>query len=111
MAQATTLPTRFADQSASVLGAHTHLIERLQANAPHYLNPRYLADADDINERAEHLQRILIAVTDYVGAAVTDIADSSNCIDKKYIFGCLNDLTSEIVGTLNIAADEMQSAA
>lgn len=111
MAQATTLPTRFADQPNTLLGAHAHLIERLNVNKPHHLGPRYLVDAEDLNERSEHLQGLMIAVTDYVRLAVKDVDECSNQIDGRYIIGCLDDLTGEITGALRIAAEDLQAAA
>jgi hypothetical protein len=50
--------------------AHTRLIERLAVSTPHRI--LYIADARDLGERAEHLQQVLGAVLDYVGAIVVD---------------------------------------
>ena len=115
MPQITNEPIRFvpvpASPAATILGAHAHLIERLAGNKPCHLNPAWHADADDFNERAEHLQRAFIAFSDYVRVAVKDIADTSTELDENYIFGCLNDLGSEIVGALEIAADKREVAA
>lgn len=107
-------PIRFRAPAAiphTILDAHAHLIERIEANKPCHLNPAHLADADDINERAEHIRFLMMAVTDYVRVAVKDIDDSSNHIDAKYIYGYLDDLTSEIVGALRNAADDIDAAA
>lgn len=114
MAQAINLPIRFPIRPTTpptILSAHAHMVERIEANKPCYLNPAHLADADDINERAEHIRFLMMAVTDYVRVAVKDIDDSSNHIDAKYIYGCLDDLTSEIVGALRNAADDIDAAA
>lgn len=114
MPKADTLPTRFgtpAVSSSTVIEAHIHLIERLESNLPSRIGPPYRADADDFNQRAEHLRRLMIAITDYIGVAIADIADVSHEIDRKYVLGCLDDLTGEIVGSLTIAADDMQRAA
>jgi hypothetical protein len=50
--------------------AHTGLIELLAVLKPYRI--LYIADARDLAERAEHLQQILGAVLDYVGAIVVD---------------------------------------
>lgn len=112
MARAVPTPTRPAALAASLTGAHAHLIERITQNKPAALNPWYIADADDFTERAEHLRRVFLAVEDYVLAAVNDIAASSNAVvDKKYLLGCLADLTGEIVGSLENTADDLRMAA
>ena len=108
MAQATGTPTRFAPAVPTVLGAYAHLIGRLAANRPHYLNPRMIADAADFNERANHLRNLMIAVTDYVRVSLKDIGDSSGVeMDVKYVEGAFHDLTGDVTGALRNAADRM----
>src|SRR5271170_2596266 len=92
---------------SSILGAHAHLVERLRENKPAPLRAWFLADAHDFEDRAEHLRTLLIAVGDYVQAAVNDIASYSNApVDKKCIAGCLADLGAEVVGSLSFTAED-----
>jgi hypothetical protein len=68
---------------STVEEAHTGLIERLAGSKPRRI--LYIADAQDIEERAEHLQPILGAMLDYVGAIVTDTDHIAPGIDRPEI--------------------------
>lgn len=90
----------------SILDAHTHMVERLGDNAPAHLHASHIADSDDFTQRAEHLRRLLTAVSMYVDTALEDIARSSNIeIDRKYLIGYLEDFTADVCGTLENAAE------
>ena len=112
MLQVTGTPTRFTPFRSSLKDAHAHLVDRIGDNTPYILNSRLIADAEDFNERADHVRSILIAVTDYVRVAVKDISDKSNtAIDERYLLGLLNDVTGDVVGALNNAAEDLREAA
>jgi hypothetical protein len=61
---------RPASTFSTVEEAHTGLIERLAVLRPYRI--LYIADVQDLEERAEHLRQVLGAVLDYVGAIVAD---------------------------------------
>ena len=106
--RANAVPTRFATLAPPVIASYAHMIGRLAANRPHYLNPRMIADASDFNERADHLRNLLIAVGDYVRVSLKDIEDSSGvALDVKYVEGAFADLTGDVTGALRNAADRM----
>jgi hypothetical protein len=67
------------------------------------------ADARDIDERAEHLQLVLGAVLDYVGAIVTDMdhVAPGGSIDRKYLVGLISDVAGEVAGSISNAADHL----
>jgi hypothetical protein len=91
---------------ASVEEAYTGLIERLAVSKPHRI--LYVADARDLEERAEHLQQVLGAVLDYDGAiaADTDHVASGGSIDRKYLLGLISDVAGDVAGSIaNAAAD------
>jgi hypothetical protein len=69
---------------STVEEVHTGLIERLAVLKPYRI--RYIADAQDLKERAEHLQQVLGAVLDYVGAIVADTSHVApgGPIERKY---------------------------
>jgi hypothetical protein len=94
---------------ASVLGAHAHLIQRLQQNRPHHMHGWHLADALDFEDRAEHLRRACIAFEDYVRAVLVDTASHSNVhVDVKDVTGIISDMQGDVVGALLNAADEVR---
>jgi hypothetical protein len=71
-----------------LLGAHTHLVERIAVN--------------------EHLRNTLLAVGDYVGAIVADTAALSYLVDirRDYVAGTINDLLGDTAGAIAVAAEE-----
>jgi hypothetical protein len=81
---------RPAPTFSTVEEAHTDLIERLVVSKPHRV--LYIADARDLEERAEHLQQILGAVLYYVGAIVADTSHVApgGSIDRKYLLGLIS---------------------
>jgi hypothetical protein len=99
--------TRPAPTSSAVEAAHSGLIERLVGSKPHRI--LYIADARDLEERAEHLQQILGAVLDYVGTIVTDTSHVApgGSIDRKYLLGLISDLAGDVVGSIANAADDL----
>jgi hypothetical protein len=93
--------------SPTVQEAHTSLIKRLAASKPYRI--LYIADAQDLEERAEHLQQVLGAVLDYVGTIVadTDHVAPSGSIDRKYLLGLISDVAGDVAGSISNAADEL----
>jgi hypothetical protein len=69
----------------------------------------YIADAQDLGERAEHLQQVLGAVLDYVGAIVADTSHVApgGSIDRKYLLGLISDLAGDVAGSIANAADDL----
>jgi hypothetical protein len=98
---------RPAPTLSTVEEAHTGLIERLAMSKPHRI--LYIADAQDLEERAEHLQRVLGAVLDYVGAVVTDTdhVAPGGSIDRKYLLGLISDVAGDVAGSIANAADDL----
>jgi hypothetical protein len=70
---------------STVEEAHTSLIERLSVLKP--CRTLYIADPEDLEERAERLQQVLGAVLDYVRNIVVDTnhVAPSGSIDRKYL--------------------------
>jgi hypothetical protein len=92
---------------STVEAAHTGLIARLSGSKPH--RTLYIADARDLEERAEHLQRVLGAVLDYVGAIVTDTSHVApgGSIDREYLLGLISDVAGDVAGSIANAADDL----
>jgi hypothetical protein len=92
---------------STVEEAHAGLIERLAVLRPYRI--LYIADAQDLEDRAEHVQQVLGAVLDYVGAIVADTSHVSpgGSIDRKYILGLISDLAGDVAGSIANAADDL----
>jgi hypothetical protein len=105
-----TLPAAF---SPSLPAAHYNLIARLLATKPSTI--RYVADAADLKERAEHVRDVFDAFANYVGAVMRDTADPASIVicgnqpfDRKYIGDRLSDISGDVAGALDQAADRLQ---
>jgi hypothetical protein len=87
--------------------AHTGLIERLAVLKPYCI--LYIADVKDLEERVEHLEQVLGAVLDYVGAIVVDTSHVApgGSIDCKYLLGWVSDLAGDVAGSIANAADDL----
>jgi hypothetical protein len=98
---------RPAPTLSTIEEAHTGLIERLVVLKPHRI--LYIADAQDLEERAEHLQQVLGAVLDYVGTilADTDHVAPGGLIDRKYLLGLISDVAGDVAGSIANAADDL----
>ena len=92
---------------STVQTAHLDLVTRLAATRPHRI--LYIADAHDLEERAEHLRAVFAAMADYVGAIMLDTSDNApvGSIDCKYVIGCLSDLAGDAAGAIANAADDL----
>lgn len=85
---------------------YAKLMERIAENSPHTILG--LADNADLDERADHLHRLLADVEKYVLALLKDCQSSSNTrIDcSTSVTGCISDLSGDVCGALlNAAAD------
>jgi hypothetical protein len=83
------------------------LIERLAVLKPYRI--LYIADAQGLMERAQHLQQVLGAVLDYVGAIVADTSHVApgGSIDRKYLLGLISDLAGDVGGSIANAAEDL----
>ena len=84
---------RLARTFSTVEAAHASLIERLAVLRPCRI--LYIADAQDLGERAEHLQQVLGAVLDYDGAVVADTGH----VARKYLMGLISDVAGAAAGS------------
>jgi hypothetical protein len=69
----------------------------------------HIADAQDLEERAEYLRQVLGAVLNYVGAIVTDTSHvvPGGSIDGKYLLRLISDLAGDVAGSIANAADDL----
>jgi hypothetical protein len=94
--------------TASVSDAHAHLIQRLITNKPHPMRSWHVADVLDFEERADHLQRTLEAVEDYVRTVMADIKSHANIFVDADVTGGISDLKGDVVGELLRCADDLR---
>ena len=82
---------------------YANLLDNLaEVGAPHLIGHR--ASGADIEERAEHLRKVLGAVTSYVKAVVGDTRYHAACTIEDET-GFLANAASDIVGALRNAGD------
>jgi hypothetical protein len=69
----------------------------------------YIADAHDLEDRAERVQRVLAAVLGYVGEIVdnTSYVAPVGLVDGKYLMGRISDLAGDVAGAISNAADDL----
>jgi hypothetical protein len=66
------------------------------------------ADAIDLEDRADHLDKVFGALLTYVTAILDDTAQNvPGRIDFRDAEGILTDLASDLTGTIQLAADDM----
>jgi hypothetical protein len=97
--------------SSDVTSAYAQLVERIHTNKPHPMPGWHVADALDLEDRAEHLRRLLTATEDYVRAVMVDMKRSANIFVDADVTGGLADLQGDVVGTLLNCADTLRGVA
>jgi hypothetical protein len=90
----------------SVRLTHAELAAALAGNPP---SPILLhADVRDLEERADHLKKVLDALSLYVTAILDDTAQNIPAgLDLRQIDTLLSNLTADVTGTSQWAADAM----
>jgi hypothetical protein len=99
---------RLPKSASPVRAAHTELVAALAGNPP--LPIRLEVDSLDLDDRAEHVAKILAAVHVYVIAILADTAENipGGGLDHKYLDGLYSDFTGDAVGGIQHAAAEMR---
>jgi hypothetical protein len=88
--------------------AHSELVAALAGNVPH---PIYAGvEADDLDGRADHLEKVFTALHVYLGAVIGDTAQNipGGSIDRRYLENLFQDLSADAVGVIRNAAEEMR---
>ena len=89
-----------------VRAAHAEFVAGLAGHPPWPI-PIY-ADATDLEDRADHLKKVLDALSVYVTAILDDTAQNvPGGLDLCSIDALLSDLASHVTGTIQRAADAM----
>jgi hypothetical protein len=89
-----------------VRAAHAEFVTVL-AGQPPWPMPLF-ADASDLEDRADHVKKVLDAVSAYVTAILDDTAQNvPGGFDLRQVDALLSDLASEAAGTIQGAADAL----
>lgn len=96
--------------AARITDAHKELLDRLTRLPPNEIDPRLVADAEDLENRADILRCHLRAVADYVSEYIRDTADNSWSVqvDRKWVEATFQDLIQDVVGPIAVAAETVR---
>ena len=92
-----------------VRSAHAELVTALVGNPPWPI--RLEVHSLDLDDRAEHVEKVLAAVHVYLTAILPDTAENipGGGLDRKYLDGLYSDFTGDAVGGIQQAAGEMRA--
>jgi hypothetical protein len=89
--------------------AHTEFVAALAGNVPrHRINAE--VDSDDLDTRADHLERVFAALHVYITAIITDTSQNipSGTLDRRYLEALFQDCSVDVVGVIRNAAEDMR---
>src|ERR1700756_4266631 len=88
--------------------AHIELVAALAGNVPH---PIYAdVDSEDLNGRADHLEKVFAALHVYLTAIIADTAHNipGGTLDRRYLHNLFRDLSADALAVIRNAAEEMR---
>jgi hypothetical protein len=88
--------------------AHTEFVAALAGNAPY---PIYAdVDSEDLDGRADHLDKVFAALHVYLTAIISDTAQNipRGTLDRRYLDNLFEDLSAAALGVIRNAAEEMR---
>jgi hypothetical protein len=94
--------------TSPVRAAHTELVAALAGNPP---NPIYAdLDSEDLDGRADHLEKVFAALHVYFTAIISDTAQNipGATLDRRYLDKLFGDLSADALCTIRNAAEEMR---
>ena|ERR1700730_16495071 len=88
--------------------AHTEFVATLAGNIPHPIFAT--VDSDDLDARADHLEKVFAALHVYITAIIADTAQNipAGTLDRRYLDNLFQDLPADAVGVIRNAAEEMR---
>jgi hypothetical protein len=88
--------------------AHTQFVAALAANVPH---PIYAeVDSEDLDSRADHLEKVFAALHVYLTAIFADMARDvpGGTLDRRYLDSLFRDWSAEALCVIRNAAEEIR---
>jgi hypothetical protein len=88
--------------------AHTEFIAALAGNAPDPICAD--VDSEDLDGRAEHLEKVFAALHVYLTAIIADMAHNvpGGTLDRRYLDNLFRDLSADALCAIRNAAEEMR---
>src|SRR5262249_9081011 len=88
--------------------AHTEFVTALSGNAPDPINID--VDSEDLDGRADHLERVFAALHVYLTAIIADPAHNipGGTLDRRYLDNLFRDLSGDALAVIRNAAEEMR---
>jgi hypothetical protein len=88
--------------------AHIEFVAALAGNVPHPI--RADADSEDLEDRADHLERLFGALRVYLTAIIADTALNipGGTLDRRYLENLFRDLSPDAVCVIRNAAEQMR---
>jgi len=94
--------------TSPVRPAHIEFVAALAGNIPH---PIYAdVDSEDLDGRADHLEKVFAALHVYLTAIIADTAHNipGSTLDRRYLDNLFRDLSADALGVIRNAAEEMR---
>jgi hypothetical protein len=91
-----------------VRAAHAEFVAALAGNAPHPIHCAF--DAAVLDDRADHLQKVLAALHVYVAAIIANLAQNmpAASVDRLYLDQLFEQFSSDALRIIRNAAAEMR---
>src|SRR5215813_2417436 len=88
--------------------AHIEFVAALAGNIPHAIYAD--VDSEDLDGRADHLEKVFAALHVYLTAIIADTAHNvpAGALDRRYFDNLLRDLSADALGVIRNAAEEMR---
>jgi hypothetical protein len=88
--------------------AHIELVAALAGNVPHPIHAD--VDSEDLEGRADHLEKVFAALHVYLTAIITGTAHNvpSGSLDRRYLDNLFRNLSADALCIIRNAAEEMR---
>ena len=88
--------------------AHIEFVAALAGNVPHPIHAD--VDSEDLDGRADHLEKVFAALHVYLSAIIVDTAQNipAGTLDRRYLDNLFEDLSADAVCVIRNAAEEMR---
>ena len=88
--------------------AHIELVTALAGNVPRQIYAE--VDSEDLNGRADHLEKVFAALQVYLAAIIADTAHNipGGTLDRRYLDNLFRDVSADALGVIRDAAEEMR---
>jgi hypothetical protein len=94
--------------TSSVRAAHTEFVAILAGNGP---RRHFDTSPEDLERRADHLEKVFAALQLYVSVIITETAQDipASTMDRRYLDGLFQQFSADALGAVRDAAAEMRA--